>query len=229
MKQILKKEKSVFIFCLMYIGWLTAFRYLFINTTSQSLFVSFGISLISYLPILLLAFTCYRKEMKQWLNLQMLWPPIIGLIVYIAVSIFIYFLLASDLTIDSASFIYTVVEYLLMTGVWEEIMYRGIVYTTFKTKRGKGFAVLMSGHTNDIFGFVVLSILISVIFICLFERTHSLWLAIFCHALWDLNYRIAFPLFIYIAAVLLLEQFLKYRKRKNTSKKTTVSSSYEER
>ena len=28
---------------------------------------------------------------------------------------------------------------------------------------------------------------------------------------------------------LLLEQFLKYRKRKNTSKKTTVSSSYEER
>ena len=219
MKQILKKEKSVFIFCLMYIGWLTAFRYLFINTTSQSLFVSFGISLISYLPIL------------------------IGLIVYIAVSIFIYFLLASDLTIDSASFIYTVVEYLLMTGVWEEIMYRGIVYTTFKTKRGKGFAglmscilftaahlpVLMSGHTNDIFGFVVLSILISVIFICLFERTHSLWLAIFCHALWDLNYRIAFPLFIYIAAVLLLEQFLKYRKRKNTSKKTTVSSSYEER
>ena len=117
------------------------------------------------------------------------------------------------------------------------------MYTTFKTKRGKGFAglmscilftaahlpVLMSGHTNDIFGFVVLSILISVIFICLFERTHSLWLAIFCHALWDLNYRIAFPLFIYIAAVLLLEQFLKYRKRKNTSKKTTVSSSYEER
>ena len=32
MKQILKKEKSVFIFCLMYIGWLTAFRYLFIDT-----------------------------------------------------------------------------------------------------------------------------------------------------------------------------------------------------
>ena len=31
----------------------------------------------------------------------MLWPPIIGLIVYIAVSIFISFLLASDLTIDS--------------------------------------------------------------------------------------------------------------------------------
>lgn len=130
-----------------------------------------------------------------------------------------------------------------MTGVWEEIMYRGIVYTTFKTKRGKGFAglmscilftaahlpVLMSGHTNDIFGFVVLSILISVIFICLFERTHSLWLAIFCHALWDLNYTIAFPLFIYIAAVLLLEQLIKYRKRQHTNKETTVSSSYEER
>ena len=242
MKQILKKEKSVFIFCLMYIGWLTAFRYLFIDTISQSLFILFGISLISYLPILLLAFTCYRKEMKQWLNLQMLWPPIIGLIVYIAVSIFIYFLLASDLTIDSASFIYTVVEYLLMTGVWEEIMYRGIVYTTFKTKRGKGFAglmscilftaahlpVLMSGHTNDIFGFVVLSIIISVIFICLFERTHSLWLAIFCHALWDLNNAIAFPLFIYLAVVMLIEQLIKYRKRKKTMKKTKVSSSYEE-
>ena len=145
MKQILKKEKSVFIFCLMYIGWLTAFRYLFINTTSQSLFVSFGISLISYLPILLLAFTCYRKEMKQWLNLQMLWPPIIGLIVYIAVSIFIYFLLASDLTIDSASFIYTVVEYLLMTGVWEEIMYRGIVYT----HRFAGLLAVLRGNRGD--------------------------------------------------------------------------------
>ena len=172
----------------------------------------------------------------------MLWPPIIGLIVYIAVSIFIHFMLASDLAIDSASFIYTVVEYLLMTGIWEEIMYRGIVYTTFKTKRGKGFAglmscilftaahlpVLMSGHTNDIFGFVVLSILISVIFICLFERTHSLWLAIFCHALWDLNNAIAFPLFIYLAVVMLIEQRIKYRKRKKTMKKTKLSSSYEE-
>ena len=129
----------------------------------------------------------------------MLWPPIIGLIVYIAVSIFIYFLLASDLTIDSASFIYTVVEYLLMTGVWEEIMYRGIVYTTFKTKRGKGFAglmscilftaahlpVLMSGHTNDIFGFVVLSILISVIFIC-YLKEHILYGSLFSAMLYGI-------------------------------------------
>lgn len=226
----------------MYIGWLTAFRYLFFDTISQFLLVLSGIALISYLPILLLAFTCYRKEMKQWLNLQKRWPPIVGLIVYIAVSIFIYFMLASDLIINMEMFIYTVVSYLLMTGVWEEIMYRGIVYTTFKTKHGKGFAglmscilftaahlpMLMSGHTNDIFGFVLASILITVLFICLYERTGSLWLAIFCHALWDLNNAIAFPLFIYLAVVMLIEQLIKFRKQQKTMKETKVSSSYEE-
>lgn len=239
MTQLLKTEKSIVTFCILYMCWLMGFRYLFRNTQDLSILMTSFLSLISYLPIIVLALTCYRKEVKQWLNLQIRWPLVAGLIVYIAVSIFNYFLSTTLIgRIDSGLFIFTVIDYLLMTGVWEEIMFRGIVYTTFKNKRGIAFAILasvllftlahvqviFSGQPEYIFSFIIASIFISITFICLYERTHSLWLSIFCHALWDINNTIAFPLFIYLDAVLIIEQVIKYKKQQKVVKETKISS-----
>lgn len=186
---------------------------------------TFLFQILGYAPCAILAFTIFYDQVIRYLNRNHLIIVIGLLMTYGVVAMFQWQMGVPFLS---------VMQYILLVGPMEELLYRGVIYKGFCQRHSKliawgissvlfafvhlGQQLFMNGFTGmtlllNMLNMTFFSFMISGVFIVLMERTGSLWIPGIFHALWDLNLPVAFVTLLATILYLQVHQKMKQKLR----------------
>ena len=219
-----RKDLKVVICCLLFALWIVVSDTLFVKLDFYSFLGTICAYYIRYAPILIVSMIFFKKDVKKWLRLQNRKSVIGLLVVYFGYTIIVNLLYGYPDGI-MAPIVYAIML-LCTVGVFEELLFRGIVYHDFKKRHSEGFAIIMStlmfvcmhvsviltGDIGSIVLFAVLASMLSLSFIYLNKNTGNLWVSIICHALWDMNISVGLVVIFLLVMFYVIKDCIEYAK-----------------
>lgn len=172
---------------------------------------------LCFSPVILLSIFCFREEFHPYFTKQSCPIALIILLIYLMIAYH---------QLHQGQPAIQIFQYILFIGPFEELGYRGIVYLSYRERHGEYrawlytailFAIVHMGQMIfqeqlsgvlllfRLFMMMLLALVIGGVFILLLEYSHSFWVPIVVHALYDLQVRAG----IIVIAILLLYYGMK--------------------